>query len=103
VSRKVKLPSSPPETSKMAPLSRMCETSVLDVFWWMRKGCCHIKVLACGWCEGLGRGQKTAWPSVPAVRSVRAERKTHCVRQEVKYGPWARVCHFEVGDVGLYV
>jgi len=71
-------------------LSRLCIVRVLEELWWMGKAFFHIRVWAEGGkssgccCTDALRGQRTTWPSVPAVRIVVGERKTHWVRQEVE-------------------
>lgn len=77
--------SSPPETMSVVFEGRMCVLRVLEEDWWMRVGVCHFRGCgAAGKDVVCARGQKTAWPSVPAVRMVVEERKVHWVRQEVK-------------------
>lgn len=72
-------PSSPPET-RIVPRGVDCVDSVFDAFWWMQRGCCHSSDLE----EDEGRDQKTAWPSVPAVKRSVGERRAVCVRQDVE-------------------
>jgi hypothetical protein len=62
----------------------------LEELWCIRTGSCQfsrdtkpVESMERGVGPGP-RGHTTVWPSVPVVKIISGERKTHCVRQDVK-------------------